>query len=398
MDLACVLALVLLQQADVPQGAHDAHLAQLEALRADVASQLQLTAFDLLDTLVYDWTQSPIFGAPTPVVLASVTPPAGLGTGLQALLENHLASLLVHNPRSNITLAHCPACTEVVVHSAKQGTVIARGVDTPEALAKVGALTPGLHALFADFEAEGAAVVLRVRVTRVTAALPVVYARTLSSSVGTPALLRDEQSLKSAGAARQEYLDALNQHEARLTWVNRFAVRSFAQGESQGIALAPYIWLETGFETAFTESRAWLGNLAVGFSWAPSLHTAFSLSARADRLISGRARSLTNPDLYLFFAGTLISTTGLDVAAFKSTTAPTVADLLAGALGVTNPELSTSFSAWKIGLELRVKNRIHTAVFLEALPSLNDLTTLGQFTRLGPIKFQTLGAEVGFCF
>ncbi|HET6344964.1 MAG TPA: hypothetical protein VFH51_08525, partial [Myxococcota bacterium] len=361
MAVACALLLLLLQQADLPEAPADLRAAQMEDLRAEVSSQLQLKAFDLLDELVYGWTQAPPFAAPTPVVLASVTPPAGLGMGLQALLENHAAALLVHHPRSNVTLVHCPACTEVVVHSGREGTVLSRGVDAPEALAKVGALTPGLHALFLDLEAEGAALVLRARLTRVMADLPVIHARTLSSSIGTPALLRDEQSLKSAASARQEYLDALEGREGHIGWVNRFIVRSYAAGRTP-LVLAPYVWLETGIETAFTESRAWLGNLALGFSWAPQdLHTAFSVSARADRLISGRARSLVNPDLYLFLAGTLITTSGLDAAAFKPSFARDIGDALASMLQ-SPAQPTATFAAWKLGLELRVKNRIRAAI------------------------------------
>ncbi len=40
--------------------------AQMEKLRGEIASQLQLQAYDLLDELVYGWTQQPVFELETP--------------------------------------------------------------------------------------------------------------------------------------------------------------------------------------------------------------------------------------------------------------------------------------------------------------------------------------------
>ena len=89
----------------------DARDAELTRARGEVANQVQLSAYDLLDELVYGWVTEPVFASPTPVVLASVTVPVGLGTGMQGLLENHLANLLIENPATNIQLSHCPSCT-----------------------------------------------------------------------------------------------------------------------------------------------------------------------------------------------------------------------------------------------------------------------------------------------
>ncbi len=95
----------------------DAQRAQLERVRAQIADQVHLAAYDLLDELVYGWTLDPMFESPTPVVLAELTVPVGLGTGLQAQLENHLTAVLLANPTTGVQLSHCPQCTAVVVHS-----------------------------------------------------------------------------------------------------------------------------------------------------------------------------------------------------------------------------------------------------------------------------------------
>src|SRR4051812_1767202 len=75
--------------------------AALERLRAADADQIQLRAYELLDELVYGWTETPVFAVDTPVVLAEVNVPVGFGTGLQALIENHFASLVTKSPRGH---------------------------------------------------------------------------------------------------------------------------------------------------------------------------------------------------------------------------------------------------------------------------------------------------------
>src|SRR5204863_7824752 len=204
----------------------------------------QLSAYDLVDELVYGWTKQPIFEAPTPVVLASVTVPVGLGTGLQALLENHIAEVLLANPSTNMTLVHCPTCSAVVVHSGPEGTVVSRGIDDPDALVELGGAT-GQKALFIDVEAEGAWLVLRAHITELTPDLPIVWSYTLSTSAGTPPLLRQPQNLKSAADARQEYVDALHDR-GPITVPLRFVIRTYAQPDNpEAIAPPPYLWLQS---------------------------------------------------------------------------------------------------------------------------------------------------------
>ena len=85
----------------------DAQAAELERVRGEVAGQIQLKAYDLVDELVYGLTQEPPFAEPTPVVLAGVTVPVGLGTALQARLETHLSGVLLANPTP--TSSRCTA-------------------------------------------------------------------------------------------------------------------------------------------------------------------------------------------------------------------------------------------------------------------------------------------------
>jgi hypothetical protein len=343
----------------------EARLAQVEALRGEVANQLQLQAYDLLDELVYQWTQQPPFAEPTPLILADVSVPVGFGSGLQALIENHLVDLLVRNPGSKVVLSLCPQCTSIVVHSGKQGTTVARGFDEPEALATAGAGAGSHHALFLDFEAEGPALVLRAHVTGLSKSLPIVYAKTLSSSTSSPALLRSPEHLKSATDARREYLDALT-GRGPITVPIRLGLRTYAQGTDQTVGTEPFFWLNLGVELSLTQTRAWLAEVSLGITWA---------------------------DLYAFVGAGFLSIYGQSAYSFQETV-PSIDQIL----GNSKNEPHALFGIIQLGLEVRVKNRIGLGVYLESAPQLNLAPSVGRYLDLGIIAFHTIGLEVTFCF
>ncbi len=377
-SIAGLLALALAG----PAGARtpeEAQQAALLELRREVAGQVQLSAADLLDELVYRWTQAPPFAEPTPVVLADLSVPVGLGTGLAGLLDNHLAELLLANPTSRVTLSACPACTAMVVRSGPEGTVVARGVDDPVALEKLGALG-GRHALYIDFAAEGASLVLRARITRLTPDLPIVYSHTISSAVGAPSLLRSPSRLKSAAEARDEYLDALD-GRGPFTIPVRFAVRTYAAADEGGIPPTPLVWLQTGFEASLTQARRWTASVVLGYAWLPEAYDGYMVQSRMSRLISGPTRSLTGPDIYLFLGGALMTVDGQAVALLSDN----------GGQG------RGTFAGLHLGLEMRVGNRIGASVFLENMPAFNDSERIGTFLDWG-LDFHSFGAEVSFCF
>jgi len=365
----------------------DAQRAALEDLRREVAGEVQLKAYDLIDELVYRWTQSPPFGEPTPVVVADVTVPVGMGTGLAGLVSNHLSKLLIDNPRTHVVLSACPSCTAMVVHSGPEGTVVSRGLDNPEALSKIGG-PGGRHGLYIDLTAEGAWLVLRARITRLTPDLPIVYSQTIASPAGAPSLLRSGQSLKSAAEARDEYLDAL-EDRGPFTIPVKFAVRTYAAADDFGFPPAPVIWLQTGFEAALTQARRWKTELVLGYAWLPDAYQGFMVQSRMSRLISGQTRSLTGPDVYLTIGAALMTIDGVAVAQLAD-------------LGQSNTDGTVStrgtFAGLHLGLEMKVANRIGAAVFLENMPAFNDSTRIGSFVDLFGIDFHSFGAEVSFCF
>jgi hypothetical protein len=310
---------------------------------------------------------------------------------MQALIENHFAALIVKNPGTRVALTHCPQCTSVVVHSGARGTILSRGVDEPEALSKAGTLSGSRHALFLDFEVEGSALVLRARITSLEPALPIIYAKTLSTSTSSPALLRSGERLKSAAEAHREYVDALQGRGSYLVPI-RIGVRTYATG-SAPVSATPFPWLQAGVEGSLSQARSWMGSFSVGFSWAPQLHTGWLAQGRVSRLLSGSASSLTGPDLYAFVGGSVISIHGLGAVVFQDEV-PDLNDLLSQ---LTGGGLSSTFGAFQLGLELRLKNRIGAGIFLESLP-LMDAPAIGSYLDLGIIEFRSLGVEVSVCF
>lgn len=391
--VACTLALGVAAPAQGGTAAAEAQLAELERVRGQVADQVQLSAYDLVDELVYGWTQDPVFGKPTPVVLAGVTVPVGLGTGMQALVENHIAAVLIQNPASHVQLAHCPSCTAVVVHAGPEGTVISRGLDNPAVLEELGGAA-GKHALFIDIEAEGTWLVLRARLTQLTPDLPIVWSHTASTSAATPALLRQPDAIKSAADARQDYLDALHDR-GPFTIPLRFVVRSYAQPDGRtGVAPPPFIWLQTGVELGATDAQAWTSSLLVGYSFIPQAYQGLMGQARISRLLTGRARSHTRPDLYVFVGGAVMTVWGPATASFQEEAL--TADDIITSLGEDGPR--NSFGALHVGLDLRIGNRIGLSSFLETMPSLRRSDNLGDHIRIADLGFQSLGTEVTFCF
>lgn len=370
----------------------DPHERQLELLRAEVGSQVQLQAAELLDELVYGWTQQAPFDVDTAVVLAGVSVPVSLGTGLEAYLENHVAGLLTKNPRTHVQLVHCPGCSAWVVHSGAKGTVVTRGFDDPGALAKAGLGSGAKFALFLDFEAEGASLVLRARVTTLDETLRIVAARTLSTSTSAPAMLREGERLTSAAQARKEYLDALGGRGLFLVPV-RVGVRSYATGTQTSFNAPPFLWVSAGLEASFSQARAWTASMNAAFSWLPQSHVAVMAQGRISRLLTGNATSLTWPDLYAFVGAGVMFGSGRGMLIFRNTN-PTITEIFDNN---TNNEPRTTLGILTVGLELRVKNRIGVGVFLETLPYIETTDNIGTYVDF-LIRFQSFGVEVSFCF
>ncbi|MBI5544290.1 MAG: hypothetical protein HY901_10400 [Deltaproteobacteria bacterium] len=114
---------------------------------------------------------------------------------------------------------------------------------------------------------------------------------------------------------------------------------------------------------------------------------------RVSRLLSGSTTSLTQPDLYAFAGASIISIRGQSALLFDNKV-PSADTVIAAALGA-DPQVTVG--TFQVGLELRVKNRIGVGVFLETLPAV-DSSSIGPYLDLAFIQFESVGAEVSFCF
>jgi hypothetical protein len=379
----------------------DMQRAQVERLRLEMTNTLHLKAYDLVDELVYGWTQAPPFATDTAVVVGDVVVPYGFGSGLEALVENHLTGLLTKHTETHVRLAHCPACHALTVRSTAKGTTIARGIDQPEALRDAGVAVSARHALFLDFEAEGAALVLRARLTTLDDDLTIVGARTLSSSTSSAALLRAGDTLVSAEAAQKQYLDALTQR-GPLTVPLRLAVVQFSPpsedpetGAPAGIGTVPLLWLQVGAEMGINHARAWTGTFTVGGTWLPQLYSGFMGEVRVSRLLTGAAASLTQPNLYAFLGGSLVTLFGPSALLLRDD-APNLADLIAASTGVSTP--MTVYPALSLGLDLRIGNRVGAGLFVQTAPTLASSPSIGRYLDFGLVQVHAIGGEVTLCF
>jgi hypothetical protein len=401
VGLAALVAMVTSSPA-VAQGSaeglanNDLQQAQAENLRRELANHLHLRAYDLLDELVYGWTKAPPFATDTAVVVADVTVPFGFGSGLEALLENHLAELILKHPETRVRLAHCPACSQLAVHADKTGTVMSRGIDAPGVLARVGQDSGAQHALFLDVEAEGSALVLRTRITTLDDDLTIVVSKTLSSSTSSAALLRSGDKLVSAEQARSEYLDALQQR-GPLAIPAKLSLLQFAPPppELGGIGALPIVWLQTGAEFNINHARDWSGSVVVGGTYVPQLYNGLMVEARINRLLTGASASLTQPNLYGFGSVSISTLTG-PLALILRDDVPNVADLLAAASGVIVQ--TTTWPAIGAGVDLRIGNRVGAAFYAQSMPTLAASPGVGRFLDFGLLQVHAIGGEVTLWF
>ena len=367
-------------------------LVRIDDARSQIANQLHLQAYDLIDQMVYEWSNNPIFEKPTAVVVAAVNAPLGLGSGLMALLENHLYAVVIGNPKTNLLLVQCSACTDMMIHSGKEGTVLSRGIDQPGILERHLNTAPDF-ALYVDLEAEGASLVLRVRLTKIEPKRPIIWAKSYTPTIGSSALLRSTSPLVSAEDARNEYLSVLR-GEGPIAIPLKFTLHTFASGENDTIN-PPLFMLQTGIEITPTFARAWAASFTGGMIYLPDTYIGLHGQARVYRLISGNYRSLTSPDVYLFMGADITTVSGESIASLTPEET-SLTDLLTA----TNPNLKprATFGGFQLGLEVRVNNKIGVTVGLKSIPSLRDSPTMGDFLKTAFMDFQSLSTEVAFWY
>lgn len=397
-QMSCVLTLCLLACSTPLRAetdlAEELQRARVEKLRRVHANQVHLMASDLIDELVLAYQSAPPFTHPTLVIMADVNGPLGFGSGFESILENHFSELLIEHPKTGLRLVHCPSCQSLTTHSDAKATIIAKGVDQPAMLKKLGVETGALHALYLDVEAEGQSLVLRARIVALEPGLPVVHAKTISSDFLSPALLRSGEYLVTAAQARQDYLSALSK-QGPLQIPVRLSVTNFASvDDGSSILVPPIVWIGAGGEFSLNHTRDWMGSILAGGTWIPSLYNGYFLQGRVSRLLTGSAASLTHPNLYLSFGASLIGLQG-PVTLTLQPNQPN--------LSVVQQLLNSStplffYPSFQVGLDLRVGNRMGIALMGETTPTLGDVTSIGRYIDFGLLQVHALSAEVSICF
>ncbi len=401
----CFLASIFLGRQALAQQSDDETAQRARDLRAFVASEIQLQAMDLLDELVFSWKEKPPLGPDARVLLVGVGVPLGLGSGLSALLENHITTLMVSNPGTQLVPVHCSECVAFTTVSLPDRTVLGRGYHFEEVIQKKSESGAVDALLFLDFEAEGPHLVLRSRLVQPVAPHAILTSHTLSSQTTGPAMLRHPQRLKSREEAREEYLSILKD-KATFFVPLRIIYRQYetnlgaSLGQTDatavlGAAVSPFVWFELGFESFFTQSRRWFAGVAVGYTTLDQVHDGWSFGGRFGRLLFAERRSLLSPDFYAYVGGTVVSIEGNNALAFRRD--PLAASDIVNDLLQNKPK--ASWGMWRLGVEARMKDRFSLGFALEASPTYSDdHPSIGTYLETPLLDFQSFGVEVGFWF
>ena len=207
-------------------------------------------------------------------------------------------------------------------------------------------------------------------------------------------MLRQPAALKTVEEAREEYLRALR-GGGIVTIPVRFTVRSYAQPYGRGpVGAPPFLWTQSGVELSPTDARAWMSSFMVGYAVVPQAYQGLMGQARFYRLLTGRARSVTRPDLYGFIGGSVMTVWGPAAGSFRRRRL-TADELLADDNG-ESPR--STFATLHFGADLRLGNRVGLSAFYETIPSLAYSRNLGDYIYFLGLPWQTFGTEVAFCF
>lgn len=353
-----------------------------ETTRGSVANQLHLMAADLLDELVYRWTENPIVPKETPVILLNLNVPLGLNQSFAAILEDHFIDLVHKNPQTLIRLIYCGACTALTVTSDGHQTIMGQGYDLGLPPNSLAAKNRELKALSLDFSLEGAELVLRARISSLAPQRELLAATTLATSSSSPPLLRSADHIISAQEAREEYVSILEQRpqiEVPIRMSVEFLLTQGSQSQgSEAIVQPPMVWLQTGIETWITRQRRWTGGVFMGVSSIPRTYDAWSLGSRVQGLL-GHSYSLSTPNFYTFLELSYYEISGVSAIYFNSDEELTPRDIIDRYQDRDIP-LKATGGRIKLGFEMRLRQFYRAEVFVETLPGLEKNKNFAPFS------------------
>jgi hypothetical protein len=168
-----------------------------------------------------------------------------------------------------------------------------------------------------------------------------------------------------------------------------------SEATAGGIAPLPIFWLQSGVEFNINHARDWSGSVVVGGTWVPQLYSGLMIEGRVNRLLTGAAASLTNPNLYGFVGGQISMLNGPGALLLRDDV-PTIADIIAAAANLTVQ--TTFWPALTTGLDLRVGNRLGVALFAQVAPTLANSPNVGTYLNFGIAQVHAIGGEVSLWF
>lgn len=333
----------------------------VERARGAQAMVLQLMAADLLDELVYQWTQKPPFGeSQARVVLLRISAPLGTNSVLATFLENHFFNLLTKNPATGLVPVYCGPCLSLTSYSNSQRTVIARGADLPELGAELKEKAD--YALAIDLEAEGSQLVLRSYFSSL-GDNHLVQAKALSTDTARPPALRQSMRLISVESARREYLDILADRK-RLSL--HLGVRiDMIEGSSDSVISAPFIWAVLGAETYVNHRKEWLADLTLGIASLDGQYSAYQLGSRVYRHLAMDTVDLSSPDLYALAGLSYWDISGPGSLLFKNQEKLTPGDIVAATEGEDASKIRSHNTTLTLGVEARIGGFIRMGAFIQ---------------------------------
>ena len=333
------------------------------AIDPPIVMDVRLMAADLVDEMVYSWSQSSPLAERAKLVLADVAAPVGLDDRFNILVENRLYELLKHNPQINVDVAHCGPCTRLIAKSTPSGTIIARGIDQPEVLAQLQSGSPGRQALSLDFEAAGRDLVLRAQIYTLTAEQKILWAQTYSTSMSAKRALRDAAPLISLAEAQEQQRQILARRDP-LEIVTRLTLRNFNVNDSAGVTAAPLPVIEQSFEAVPLPRRHLRAAVTVGFSSIDASMGAWSVGGHLGTLLLRSSPSWTQPDLYATFGAHYVRLRGPGALPFAGE------QVNFSTLNADLSEPRAAIVTYRLALEAHVKHRLGMLTFVEAIPTL----------------------------
>ena len=347
---------------------------------------IRLMAADLVDELVYSWSQNPPLPEHASLVLVDVAAPVGLDERFSILIENRLNDLVQQNPAIPVDLAHCAPCLRLIAKSTPSGTILSRGIDQPEVLAQLLTTMPGKQALSLDFEAAGRELVLRAQIFSLSSNQKIIWARSFTTSMSAQRSLRDPSPLISLEAARDQQRQILAGRD-RLEVVSRVAIRNFNTNKSAPVAAQPLPFFEQSLEAIPLPKRRLRAALTLGFTSIASSLSAWSVGGHMAGLLFRDTPSLVNPDLYWTFGADYVRLRGPGALPFAQSQPDVIS------IRSITSEPKASLVTYRLGLETHIKNRLGLMVFLEEIPILKGSSVVDTDKFLG-IPYEAWGMGV----